>query len=72
VWAGAAGAPNSVTKRQHRPGAVCEREHRASILTAGALVRWHASQEGNAVAMCARLGLARDPRAELLAESLVR
>ena len=35
-------------------------------------MRCHASQEGNALAVCARLGLGRDPRVELLAESLVR
>jgi hypothetical protein len=48
------------------------REHRSGIVTAGGLVRCHASQEGNALAVCARLGLGRDRRAELLAESLVR
>ena len=45
---------------------------RSSIVTAGGLVRCHASQEGNALAVCSRLGLGRDPRVELLAESLVR
>jgi len=47
-------------------------EHRSSIVTVGGLVRCHASQEGNALAVCSRLGLGRDPRVELLAESLVR
>jgi hypothetical protein len=46
-------------------------EHRSTVVTAGGLVRCHASQEGNALAVCSRLGLGRDPRAELLAESLV-
>jgi hypothetical protein len=45
--------------------------HRSTGVTAGGLVRCHASQEGNALAVCSRLGLGRDPRAELLAESLV-
>jgi len=35
------------------------------------LVRRCASQEGNALAVCCRLGLADDPRVRLLAESLV-
>lgn len=33
-------------------------EHRSSILTIGGLVRRHASQEGNALAVCSRLGMA--------------
>jgi hypothetical protein len=48
------------------------REHRSSAVTVDGLVRCHASQEGNALAVCSRLGLGRDPRVELLAESLVR
>jgi hypothetical protein len=48
------------------------REHRSSVVTVDGLVRCHASQEGNALAVCSRLGLGRDPRVELLAESLVR
>lgn len=48
------------------------REHRSSVVTVNGLVRCHASQEGNALAVCSRLGLGRDPRVELLAESLVR
>jgi hypothetical protein len=46
-------------------------EHRASVVMVGGLVRRHASQEGNALAVCSRLGLGHDPRVELLAESLV-
>jgi len=46
------------------------REHRSSVVEVGGLVRCHASQEGNALAVCSRLG--HDPRVELLAESLVR
>lgn len=48
------------------------KEHRSSVVTVGGLVRCHASQEGKALAVCARLGLGRDPRVQLLAESLVR
>ena len=39
---------------------------------ADGLVRRCASQEGNALAVCCRLGLADDPRVRVLAESLVR
>jgi hypothetical protein len=47
-------------------------KHRASIVAVDGLARVHASQEGNALAFCSRLGLAHDPRVEMLAESLVR
>ena len=45
--------------------------HRAAIRTIDGLVRRCASQEGNALAVCCRLGLAEDPHVRLLAESLV-
>jgi hypothetical protein len=45
--------------------------HRRRIRTVAGRVRRCASQEGNAVAVCCRLGLAGDPRVELLARSLV-
>jgi len=45
--------------------------HRRGIRTIDGLVRRCASQEGNALAVCCRLGLAEDPRVRLLAESLV-
>ena len=45
--------------------------HRNSIHTLDGLVRRCASQEGNALAVSCRLGLADDPRVVLLAESLV-
>jgi hypothetical protein len=66
-----AGEPRAVRAAGTVLSWLTAREHRASIVTAGGLVRCHASQEGNALAVCARLGLARDPRAGLLAESLV-
>jgi hypothetical protein len=47
------------------------RGHRSNIPTIAGRVRRCASQEGNALAVCARLGLAGDPRVELLARSLV-
>ena len=45
--------------------------HRAGVKAINGLVRRCASQEGNALAVCCRLGLAHDPRVRLLAESLV-
>jgi hypothetical protein len=45
--------------------------HRRSLRVVDGLVRRCASQEGNALAVCSRLGLADDPRVELLARSLV-
>ncbi len=45
--------------------------HRSRIKAIDGLVRRCGSQEGNALAVCCRLGLAEDPRVRLLAESLV-
>jgi hypothetical protein len=47
------------------------KSHRAGVKTIDGLVRRCASQEGNALAVCSRLGLAEDARVRLLAESLV-
>ena len=66
------GEPRAVRAAGTVLGWLTGREHRSSIVTVGGLVRCHASQEGNALAVCSRLGLGRDPRVELLAESLVR
>jgi hypothetical protein len=45
--------------------------HRRGVKVIDGLARRCASQEGNALAVCSRLGLADDPRVELLARSLV-
>jgi hypothetical protein len=45
--------------------------HRDRIQVIDGLTRRCASQEGNALAVCCRLGLVNDPRVRLLAESLV-
>lgn len=45
--------------------------HRRSIRAVNGLTRVCASMEGNALAACSRIGLADDPRTELLARSLV-
>jgi hypothetical protein len=47
------------------------KSHRAAVRAIDGLVRRCASQEGNGLAVCSRLGLAEDPRVRLLAESLV-
>ena len=47
------------------------RGHRDRIQVIDGLTRRCGSQEGNALAVCCRLGLADDPRVRLLAESLV-
>jgi hypothetical protein len=46
-------------------------EHRNEILSIAGLWRRHASQEGNALAACCRLGLAEDPCVASLARSLL-
>ncbi|HEX8928647.1 MAG TPA: hypothetical protein VGA45_07030 [Actinomycetota bacterium] len=45
--------------------------HRRTVTVVNGLTRRCASQEGNALAVACRLGMAGDPRAELLARSLV-
>ncbi|HET9557728.1 MAG TPA: hypothetical protein VFS70_11370, partial [Actinomycetota bacterium] len=45
-------------------------EHRRTVTVVDGLARRCASQEGNALAVACRLGMAGDPRAELLARSL--
>jgi hypothetical protein len=47
------------------------RAHRSAVKVVDGLARRCASQEGNALAVCARLGMAGDARVELLARSLV-
>lgn len=47
-------------------------EHLRTIRTVDGLVRQHATQEGFGVAVCCRLGMARDPRVGELVDSLLR
>jgi hypothetical protein len=47
------------------------RSHRQRVQVIDGLTRRCASQEGNALAVACRLGMAGDPRADLLAQSLV-
>jgi hypothetical protein len=47
-------------------------EHTRRIYTVADLARQHASQEGNALAVCCHLGLAGEPQVRGLADSLLR
>ncbi len=46
-------------------------KHQREIMTINGIARAHASQEGNALAVCSRLRLANDERVKLLAHALV-
>ncbi|MFB3739196.1 MAG: hypothetical protein ACE14W_09585, partial [Candidatus Velamenicoccus archaeovorus] len=50
---------------------LCGKGHRRGIETIDGLTRRCASQEGNALAVCCRLGMAHDERVALLATSLI-
>jgi hypothetical protein len=65
------GEPRAVAAAETVLAWLTGRGHRSNIPTIAGRVRRCASQEGNALAVCARLGLAGDPRVELLARSLV-
>lgn len=67
-----AGHPGAVAAANHVLEWLASPEHLGRIRTVGGLVRQHASQEGNGLAVCCRLGLARDRRVRGLAESLLR
>ena len=66
-----AGEPRAVAAAQTVLDWLTGDGHRRGIKTIDGLVRRCASQEGNALAVCCRLGMAGDPRVELLARSLV-
>ena len=66
-----AGEPRCVAAAETVLAWLTGKGHRARIQTINGLVRRCGSQEGNALAVCCRLGLAEDPRVRLLAESLV-
>lgn len=66
-----AGEPRAVAAAQTVLDWLTADEYRASIPTLEGLTRSHASKEGNALAVACRLGLQEDPRARLLASSLV-
>ena len=64
-----AGEPRCVAAAETVLAWLTGKGHRARIQTIDGLVRRCGSQEGNALAVCCRLGLADDPRVRLLAES---
>jgi hypothetical protein len=66
-----AGEPRALAAAQTVLEWLTGRGHRSRITAINGLVRRCASQEGNALAVCCRLGMAADPRVRLLAESLV-
>ena len=66
-----AGEPRALAAAETVLAWLTGRGHRSAIRKIAGRVRRCASQEGNALAVCARLGLADDERVELLARSLV-
>ena len=66
-----AGEPRCLAAVETVLGWLTGHSHRARIQTIDGLTRRCGSQEGNALAVCCRLGLAEDPRVRQLAESLV-
>lgn len=66
-----AGTPHAVAAAETVLDWLTGKGHRRSVKVIDGLVRRCASQEGNALAMCSRLGMAADPRVEYLARSLV-
>ena len=65
------GEPRAVAAAESVLDWLCGAGHRRGIRVVDGLTRRCASQEGNALAVCSRLGLADDERVELLARSLV-
>jgi hypothetical protein len=66
-----AGEPRCVAAAETVLGWLTGPGHRRGVQVINGLTRRCASQEGNALAVCCRLGLADDSRVRLLAESLV-
>ena len=66
-----AGEPGCVAAAETVLDWLTGKSHRAGVKAVNGLVRRCGSQEGNALAVCCRLGLAENPRVRLLAESLV-
>jgi hypothetical protein len=66
-----AGEPRAVAAAEQVLGWVARPERIGSVPVVDGLARRCASQEGNALAVCCRLGLADDERVKLLADSLL-
>jgi hypothetical protein len=67
----AAGEPRALAAVETVLRWLTGKSHRAAVLTIEGRVRRCASQEGNALAVMSRLGMAHDPRASLLANALM-
>ena len=67
----AAGEPRAVRAAETVLDWLTGEGHRRGVKLIEGLARRCASQEGNALAVCCRLGMAGDPRVDLLARSLV-
>ncbi|MFQ6012807.1 MAG: hypothetical protein ACE5LS_04105 [Thermoplasmata archaeon] len=65
------GEPRAVAATRQVLRWLTGRDHRRRIPTIRGLTRVHASMEGNALAVCSRLGLAKQEEVQLLARSLV-
>jgi hypothetical protein len=66
-----AGHPPALAAAETVLGWLTGEGHRRGVKVIDGLARRCASQEGNALAVCSRLGMAEDPRVEQLARSLV-
>jgi hypothetical protein len=66
-----AGEPRAVAAADQVLNWLTSDEHRARIKVINGRTRRCASQEGNALAVCSRLGMTGDPRVQYLARSLI-
>jgi hypothetical protein len=65
------GEPRADAAARHVLKWITGKSHRERNPTINGLTRVHASMEGNALAVCSRLGLAEHPEVRILADSLV-
>ncbi len=65
------GEPRATAAAEHVLEWISGRSHRERIPTINGLTRAHASMEGNALAVCSRLGLAARTEVRVLADSLL-
>jgi hypothetical protein len=66
-----AGNPEALAAAETVLNWLTHKGHVRSVKVIDGLARPHAALEGNALAVCSRLGMAEDPRVEFLARSLV-
>jgi hypothetical protein len=66
-----AGERRAVAAAETLLEAYTARDRLSRVRTVGGLARSHASMEGNVLAIAARLGMARDPRAAAIAQALL-